>query len=156
VTRFRIKRSRALTLALSASALAVAAPTALAATGDDLRSPDARDAAAASQLEAQSSGDLRSPDARDAALAAQQQVQSGVPYTDLRSPDARDAAAGITTGSQPAPAAVPVETRTVVAVQDRGSQTLAIVFSAVALGIALLAVGFLAVTRRPRPRWTAP
>jgi hypothetical protein len=55
---------------------------------DDLRSPDARDAAleAAKTEVAQ---DLRSPDARDAALeAAKTEVAQ-----DLRSPDARDAAA---------------------------------------------------------------
>jgi hypothetical protein len=121
-----------------------------------MQSPDARDAAAASQQQAQSSGDLRSPDARDAALASQQQAQSEVAYRDLRSPDARDAAQGTTTGSQSAPPAAPVETRTVIAVEERGSQTLAIVFSISALILALLAVGFTALARRPRPRWTAP
>jgi hypothetical protein len=50
----------------------------------DLRSPDARDAAQAS--ETTQSQDLRSPDARDAALASQTRS-----YQDLRSPDARDA-----------------------------------------------------------------
>ena len=49
----------------------------------DLRSPDARDAAQAS--ETTQSQDLRSPDARDAALASQTRS-----YQDLRSPDARD------------------------------------------------------------------
>jgi hypothetical protein len=42
------------------------------------------------------------------------------------------------------------------ALEEGGSQTLALVFSSVALLIALLAVGFVAVSRRPRPRWTAP
>jgi hypothetical protein len=205
VTRFRLKRRRAVVLALSASVFAVAAPTAVAAPVEqwhqsepaavppppsqmaagadkayqDLRSPDARDAAAASVQQAQSSGDLRSPDARDAALASQQapsevayrdlrspdardaalasqQARSEVASTDLRSPDARDAALASTTGSQPAPAAAPVETRTVLAVDDSGSQTLAIVFSSIALVLALLAIGFAALWRRPRPRWTAP
>ena len=72
VTRFRFRRLRAIALALSAGVLAVAAPTALAGTSEDIRSPDARDAAAASQQQAQSSGDLRSPDARAAALGSQQ------------------------------------------------------------------------------------
>jgi hypothetical protein len=156
VTRFKLRRRRGIALALSASILAVAAPTAGAATWEDLRSPDARDAAAASQQQARSSGDLRSPDARDAALAPQQHAQSEIAYTDLRSPDARDAAQGTTTGSQPAPEAAPVETRTVIAVEERGSQTLAIVFSVSALILALLAVGFTALARRTRPRWTAP
>jgi hypothetical protein len=132
--RFRIRRRRAVVLALSAFVLAVTAPTAGAATYEDLRSPDARDAAA----------------------VAEQQAQTPATSRDLRSPDARDAARGITTGSQSAPTPAPVQTRTVIAVEDRGSQTLAIVFSASALFIALLAVGFVAITRRPRPRWTAP
>jgi hypothetical protein len=156
MTWFRLRRRRAIALALSAGVLAVAAPTAVAATWEDLRSPDARDAAAASQHQAQSSGDVRSPDARDAALASQQQAQSEVASRDLRSPDARDAALGTTTGSQPATEAAAVETRTVIAVEERGSQTLAIVFSVSALILALLALGFTALARRPRPRWTAP
>lgn len=155
VTRFRFRRLRAIALALSAGVLAVTAPTALAGASEDIRSPDARDAAAASQQEAQSSGDLRSPDARDAALGSQQ-AQSEVAHRDLRSPDARDAALGTTTGPQPAPEAAPVETRTVIAVEERGSQTLAIVFSVSALILALLALGFTALARRTRPRWTAP
>jgi hypothetical protein len=156
VTRFKLRRLRAIALALSAGVLAVAVPTAVAASSDDLRSPDAREAAAAAEQEAQSSSDLRSPDARDAALAQQQQAQSEAAYRDLRSPDARDAGREITTGSQPAAAPAPVETRTVITVQERGNQTLAIVFSATALLVALLAVGFLALSRRPRARWTAP
>jgi hypothetical protein len=44
----------------------------------------------------------------------------------------------------------------VIAVEERGSQTLAIVFSVSALILALLALGFTALARRPRPRWTAP
>jgi hypothetical protein len=103
--RFSLRRRRAVALALSACVLTVAAPTAVAATWEDMHPQAARDAAAASQQQA-----------------------------------------------QPAPA----ETRTVITVEERGSQTLAIVFSASALGLALLAVGFTAVARRPRPRWTAP
>ena len=155
MTRFRLRRRLAVALALSAGVLAIVAPTAFASTSDDLRSPDARDAAAASEQQAQSAGDLRSPDAREAALASEQ-AQSQSAYRDLRSPDARDAGQGITTGSQLAATPAPAETRTVITVQERGSQTLAIVFSATALLIALLAVGFLALARRPRARWTAP
>jgi hypothetical protein len=44
---------------------------------------------------------------------------------------------------------------TVVSVVDHGDQTLAIVFSSTALFLALAAVGFAAVYRRPRPRWSA-
>jgi hypothetical protein len=67
-----------------ALAAAFIVPAGAAAQAQDLRSPDARDAAAAS--EESSYQDLRSPDARDAA----QLPRNGVPQ-DLRSPDARDA-----------------------------------------------------------------
>ena len=154
--RFSLRRRRAVALALSACVLTVAAPTAVAqTTNQDLRSPDARDAALAAEPVA-GNEDLRSPDARDAALASQQAAQPSARYRDLRSPDVRDAARGITTGSVPAPTPVAVERRTVVTVEEGSSQTLAIVFSASALLIALLSVGFVAVARRPRPRWTAP
>jgi hypothetical protein len=171
--RFKLRRRRAVALALSAGVLAIAAPTAAETTSDDpappssiaasaadeyqdLRSPDVRDSALAAQQQARSSGDLRSPDARDAALASQQQARSEIAQRDLRSPDARDAALGTTTGSQPTSTPAPVETPTVIAVEESGSHTLAIVFSAIALVIALLALGFTALVRRPRPRWTAP
>jgi hypothetical protein len=157
--RFRLRRRLAVVLALSVCVLIVAAPTALAQTSnggyEDLRSADTRDAALAAQQAAQAGSapqDLRSADTRDAALAAQ--ASSGP--QDLRSPDAREAARGITTGSRSVPAPAPVEPRTVVTVEEGGGQTLAIVFSACALFIALLAVGFVALSRRPRPRWTAP
>jgi hypothetical protein len=136
--RFRLRRRWAVVLALSVCVLVVAVPTALAQTSNG------------------GYEDLRSPDTRDAALAAQQAAQAGSGPQDLRSPDTRDAARGITTGSQSVPAPGPVEPRTVVTVEEGGSQTLAIVFSACALFIALLAVGFVALSRRPRPRWTAP
>src|SRR5512132_4155485 len=84
MTWFRLRRRRAIALALSAGVLAVAAPTALAGTWEDMSSPQ----------QAQSSADLRSPDARDAAVASQHQAQSEVANRDLRSPDARDAALG--------------------------------------------------------------
>jgi hypothetical protein len=69
-------------------------PAATGAQGQDLRSPDTRDAAAAA--EAQSYQDLRSPDARDAGRIPNDQVTQ-----DLRSPDARDA--GRTPVESPAP-----------------------------------------------------
>jgi hypothetical protein len=81
----RLTRSAALGLAL----VALAAPTA-AAQSQNLRSPDAHDAAVAAQVRQ----DLRSPDTRDAAVAAQVRQ-------DLRSPDARDATEGRTTFSAP-------------------------------------------------------
>jgi hypothetical protein len=163
----RIRRRRAVALAISACMLIVGVPTAAAATWEDLRSPDAKDAAREagappappSSIAASAADqyrDLRSPDARDAALSAQQSAQPAATRRDLRSPDARDAARGITTGSVAVPASATVERRTVVAVEENGSQTLAIVFSACALLVALLSVGFVAVSRRPRPRWTAP
>jgi hypothetical protein len=68
----------ALTAALVAAALAHGAGA------QDLRSPDARDAAQTSRTT--QTPDLRSPDAQDAALASQARS-----YQDLRSPDARDA-----------------------------------------------------------------
>jgi hypothetical protein len=159
--RFRFRRRLTLALVLSVSVLMVAVPVAVAQTSDgsqDLRSPDARDAALSAQQATEPTGgyqDLRSPVARDAASTAQQATQPSTGYRDLRSPDARDAARGITTGSQSVPVA-PVDSRTVIAVEEGGSQTLAIVFSACALFIALLAVGFVALSRRPRARWTAP
>ncbi|HEY7453261.1 MAG TPA: hypothetical protein VH683_01765 [Thermoleophilaceae bacterium] len=64
---------------------ACAAPATAAAQGQDLRSPDTRDAAAAAAAEAQAYQDLRSPDARDAGRTSHDR-----PTQDLRSPDARD------------------------------------------------------------------
>ena len=64
---------------------ACAAPATAGAQSQDLRSPDARDAAAAAAQE-QHYQDLRSPDTRDAARASETRQ-----YLDLRSPDARDA-----------------------------------------------------------------
>lgn len=154
--KLRLRRRRAVALAISACVFIVAVPAAVAQ--QDLRSPDARDAAlAAQQADPPAVGhqDLRSPDARDAALASQQAAQPSAGYSDLRSPDTRDAARGITTGSVPAPAPLAVERRTVVTIDESSSQTLAIVFSASALLIALMSVGFVALARRPRPRWTA-
>jgi hypothetical protein len=76
-----MRRTQLITTAAFVAACAV--PATAAAQGQDLRSPDTRDAAAAAQ--AQSYQDLRSPDARDAATASTQTA-----YQDLRSPDARD------------------------------------------------------------------
>jgi hypothetical protein len=138
----RLSRYRVVGLAACVCALTVAAPMAVA------QPTDAGGGAAAGR-------DLRSPDARDAALAAQQPALSASGVVDLRAPDTRDAARGVTTATQSVPAPAPASAPTVITV-EHGSQTLAIVFSACALLIALLAVGFIAVFRRPRQRWTAP
>ena len=78
-----MRRTQLITTAALVAACAV--PTTAAAQGQDLRSPDTRDAATAA--EQQSYQDLRSPDARDATS-----VSESPQYSDLRSPDARDAA----------------------------------------------------------------
>ena len=103
-----------LVLAFAAPPVAVAMPgTEL--TGDygddaaapvvkqDLRSPDARDAAVTSSLAGTSNAtqDLRSPDARDAASSSV--VGTGA-VQDLRSPDARDAATLNVRPTEPVPA----------------------------------------------------
>jgi hypothetical protein len=81
------RSSTAAGLLTAALALAAALPT--LAAGQDLRSPDARDAAS----RATTPGGPRSPDSRDTNPA-------GVTVNDLRSPDARDAASrGRDTGS---------------------------------------------------------
>jgi hypothetical protein len=77
-----MQRTQLITTAALVAACAV--PTGAAAQGQDLRSPDTRDAAAAA--EQQDYQDLRSPDARDAARGSETRQ-----YSDLRSPDARDA-----------------------------------------------------------------
>ena len=135
----RISCLRAVGLAACVCALTVAAPMAVAQPTD----PGGGGAAGGR--------DLRSPDARDAALAAQPAV-----VVDLRAPDTQDAARGITTATRSVPAPASASAPTVVTVEEHGGQTLAIVFSACALLVALLAVGFVAVFRRPRQRWTAP
>ena len=124
--RLALRPRRAVGLALTACSLAIVIPATASATYD-LHPQDARDAAA---------------------------EQPSAP-TDLRSPDARDAALAAATGTQSAPASSVVVEPTVVPVVEHGSQTLAIVFSGTALFIALLAVGFAAIYRRPRPRWSA-
>jgi hypothetical protein len=149
--KLRLRRRKAVALAVSACVLIVAAPTAVAATWEDLRSPDARDAALAAEKESKSAADQEIYVNPSTGLAS----SAGSASRDLRSPDARDAARGITPGSVSAPAPAAVERRTVVAVEEGSSQTLAIVFSACALFIALLSVGFVAMARRPRARWTA-
>ena len=130
IRRFRFRRHRAIALALSVCALTVTAPTAVAASWENLHPSHAP----------------------YAAQAADEQAQSATAARDLRSPDARDAADGITTRAQP----TPVGTRTVVTVENSGSQTLAIAFSIGALLLSLLAVAFVGIGRRPRPRWSAP
>jgi hypothetical protein len=74
------RSTQAIVVGLAVAALAPA--TALA--DQDLRSPDARDAA----VRASAPVDLRSPDARDAA------ARFDATPTDLRAPDTRDAAQG--------------------------------------------------------------
>ena len=77
-----MQRTQLITTAALVAACAV--PASAGAQGQDLRSPDTRDAAAAAQAEGYQ--DLRSPDARDAGRTP----DTGVTQ-DLRSPDARDA-----------------------------------------------------------------
>jgi hypothetical protein len=89
-----MRRTQLITTAALVAACAV--PTTAAAQRQDLRSPDARDAAAAAL--AQRYQDLRSPDARDAARTSDQ-----VAYQDLRSPDARDAGREPTSTPVPEP-----------------------------------------------------
>jgi hypothetical protein len=74
-------RRRSLIAAAVAATLVAAAPAAADGPNADLRSPDARDAAA------QTVQDLRSPDARDAFSAT---VVSPKARFDLRSADGRD------------------------------------------------------------------
>jgi len=93
MNRHRFARTAALGLALAA----LAAPTASAKTVD-LRS-QAGTSSLAGTTSAAPRQDLRSPDARDAALAAHaRQPQS---RQDLRSPDTRDYAAGRGTFTAP-------------------------------------------------------
>jgi hypothetical protein len=162
--RSSLRQRRAVGLALAACSLVIVIPAAASAQTDptsdadasasavqtqDLRSPDTRDAALAAK-QPPAGTDLRSPDARDAAVVA----ATPPVRIDLRSPDARDAALAAVSGTSTSPATVTVQP-TVVPVVDHGSQTLAIVLSSVALFLALAAVGFAAVYRRPRPRWSA-
>jgi hypothetical protein len=78
-------------------------------------------------------------------------------YTDLRSPDARDAARAAQ--AQPPATELPSESAspTIVRTSNDGNQTLPIVLSSIALGIALAGIGVAlgGLRRRPRPRWTA-
>jgi hypothetical protein len=138
----KLRRRRVLSLALAACSLALVAPVGASAAYD--LHPRADEASPTSV-------DLRSPDAREAALAA---AQASGPV-DLRSPDTRDAARAAANGTATSPAPVVPAQPTVVPVVERGSQTLAIVFSSTALFLALLAIAFVAIYRRPRPRWTA-
>src|SRR4051794_22946323 len=116
--------------ALLATVTLVAAPAAALAAGQDLRSPDARDAAAA----AQKRQDLRSPDARDAAAAATRRQ-------DLRSPDAPDAA-----DRRPVIVQVPVSPDTGFEWDSAAIGALA----GVGLMLSIAGGGVLIVRRRPR------
>jgi hypothetical protein len=143
--RLTLRRRPTVGLALAGCSLAIVLP---AAAGARTESP--------SQVNGSESAvqntDLRSPDTRDAARAA---AQPSAIIIDLRSPDARDAASAAASGTASTPAAPVAAQPTVVPVVNHGSQTLAIVFSSTALFIALLALGFAAIYRRPRPRWSA-
>jgi hypothetical protein len=79
-----MRRTQLITTAALVAACAV--PATAAAQGQDLRSPDTRDAEAAAVAEHPQYQDLRSPDARDAG-----RTPDSVVSQDLRSPDARDA-----------------------------------------------------------------
>ena len=142
--RSSLRRRRVVGLALAACSLAIVPPAAASAQADMTSPTDGSAPAVQTQ-------DLRSPDARDAALTAAPPAAS----TDLRSPDARDAALAAESGTPSTPPSPVAVQPTVVPVVDHGSQTLAIVFSSVALFLALAAVGFAALYRRPRPRWSA-
>ena len=88
--------ARRITAVALAAGLLLVMPATRASAFGDLRSPDARDAAAAVEPSRGHATDLRSPDARDAAAAVE---PSRGHATDLRSPDARDAgSAGVSTG----------------------------------------------------------
>jgi hypothetical protein len=78
-----MQRTQLITTAALVAACAV--PASAVAQGQDLRSPDTRDAAAEAAAAADYQ-DLRSPDTRDAARSSGPRQ-----YSDLRSPDARDA-----------------------------------------------------------------
>ena len=142
--RSSLRRRRVVGLALAACSLAIVPPAAASAQADMTSPTDGSASAVQTQ-------DLRSPDARDAALTAAPPAAS----TDLRSPDARDAGLAAESGTPSTPPSPVAVQPTVVPVVDHGSQTLAIVFSSVALFLALAAVGFAALYRRPRPRWSA-
>jgi hypothetical protein len=82
---------------VTAALVAVCATPASAASYEDLRSPDAKDAAREAGVVQGPSQDLRSPDTRDAAAASAE----GDTYQDLRSPDAKDAAREAGTAPEP-------------------------------------------------------
>src|SRR5829696_2269276 len=127
------RRRRGVGLALAGCSLALVIPAGASAQTDPTSDADRSASAVPTQ-------DLRSPDARDAAVGG-----APVPArTDLRSPDARDAALAAVSETPTSPATVTVQP-TVVPVVDDGSQTLAIVLSSTALFLALAAVGFAAL-----------
>jgi hypothetical protein len=96
----------------TAAVMALCAAPASAVPYEDLRSPDAKDAALEAAAVQQPTQDLRSPDAKDAAREAagssyrsSYQPEPAKPVgQDLRSPDARDA------GRDPAPVQIPAPT----------------------------------------------
>ena len=83
------------TILTTAAVMAVCAAPASATTYDDLRSPDAKDAAREAGAVTQTSQDLRSPDAKDAAASRGLYESERGPYVLDRgygSPDAVDVA----------------------------------------------------------------
>jgi hypothetical protein len=89
--------ARRITAVALAAGLLLVMPATRAAAFGDLRSPDAREAAAAVDRSPSHATDLRTPDARDVASTVARATSQP---KDLRSPDARDAASS-TTGTGP-------------------------------------------------------
>jgi hypothetical protein len=107
-----LRRNHIITAAvLAASAVPASAAMAqhVGLHGQDLRPPDARDAAEhrglyeATPKPQPGSQDLRMPDTRDAARGANTTETPAAPGQDLRSPDARDAARDLPPVHIPAP-----------------------------------------------------
>jgi hypothetical protein len=144
MTSSPITRRYATLFALSALAVAVAAPNAPAVTGpstpsQDLRSPDARDAAVAQAQEPVSVGtqDLRSPDTRDAASGYDPKPVPVGTTQDLRSPDTRDVAIGY--DPEPVAVAAPEPSGS-----GEGFDWVSAAIGAAAIGgLSLLRVGFM-------------
>jgi hypothetical protein len=110
-----LRRNQLISAAALALVCSLPASAAAFAQNQDLRSPDTRDAAAASERQAvappssiatpdgKGNQDLRMPDTRDAAGGAVPTERPVEPRQDLRSPDARDAARDLPPVHVPAP-----------------------------------------------------
>ena len=136
--RHQLARSAALALALAA----LAAPGA-AAQSSDLRSPDARDAAAAAEMRR----DLRSPDARDAALRESAKWPA---YVSALTPQERAAAAARRTAAPNAKLAPVAQTP-----NDGIVWRDALIGAAGPLGLGLVALAAFSVVQR-RQRVAGP